>query len=294
MKSSWWRRAGGAIVLAGTAASGQTRPVIAVKFVLQENLYRNEYSTQDVSKIERGVADTLAQLLSRRIGFVQFERAGAAPQTLVVTLNRKDLGSGAQRHETGFYVRLATAGVAGQDTYWRMFRPLEEYLAARGTSAAFMREVQARFEVDDVESIQDLLRSIPISTQATLWQDAVVGIGWILPFRRADLCMDFETTLRIANTIRSGIDTRKEFRAKATGDFNTTDTSSALGTLRGNVVGMATDPTADLAILRTTPANAIIVNGVFIDHYHRSDAACAMPAAPQSTSFPGSPTGGPP
>jgi len=104
--------------------------------------------------------------------------------------------------------------------------------------------------------------------------------------------MDFETTLRIANTIRVGVDKRKDFRAKATGDFS--DTSSALGTLRGNVVGMATDPTADLAILRTTPANAIIVNGVFIEHYHRSDTACAAPAAPQATSFPVAPGGSPP
>jgi len=292
MKHSWWTPAAGALMLAGTAAAAQTRPLIAVKFVLQESLYRNEYSPQDVLKIERGVADTLAQLLSRRFGFVQFDSAGTAPQTLVVTLNRKDLGSGAQRHETGFYVRLATAAATGQDRYWRMFRPMEEYLAARGTSAAFMKEVQARFEVDELESIQDLLRSIPISTQATLWQDAMAGIGWILPFRRADLCMDFETTLRIANTIRSGIDTRRDFRAKATGDF--TDTSSALGTLRGNVVGMATDPTADLAILRTAPANAIIVNGVFIEHYHRSDAACAAPATPRATSFPVSPGGSPP
>ena len=291
MKSSWWTRASGALVLAATTAAAQTRPLIAVKFVLQEALYRNEYSPQDVLKIERGVADTLAQLLSRRFGFVQFDSSGTAPQTLVVTLNRKDLGSGAQRHETGFYVRLATAAAMGQDRYWRMFRPIEEYLAARGTSAAFMKEVQARFEVDELESIQDLLRSIPISTQATLWQDAT-DIGWILPFRRADLCMDFETTLRIANTIRVGVDKRKDFRAKATGDFS--DTSSALGTLRGNVVGMATDPTADLAILRTTPANAIIVNGVFIEHYHRSDAACAAPATPRATSFPVSPGGSPP
>ena len=84
MKSSWWTRASGALVLAATTAAAQTRPLIAVKFVLQETLYRNEYSPQDVLKIERGVADTLAQLLSRRFGFFQFDSSGTAPQTPVV------------------------------------------------------------------------------------------------------------------------------------------------------------------------------------------------------------------
>jgi hypothetical protein len=267
-----------------TTASAQTRTTIAVAFRLQERLYRLEYKPADVQQLEAVLADSIASILSRRIPFVQFSRALPAPRTLLMTLDRKDRVSVAQNQETGFYLQLVQDGAPSTSQYWRTFRPERDYLMARGSVSAFRNELQARFEISEVESIQDLLRGIPIATEATLWTDALQGLGWILPFKRQDLCMGEETTLRVANTIRSSIETKKDFRAQARGVFNPTVVPPGLQSSRGNVMGMATDAGTDLDVLRNAPPSAITVIGVYVDRYQRS--GCEAPVSPGAASFP--------
>jgi hypothetical protein len=269
--------------------SGQQRPKIRVVFTLQEQLYRGDYSAQDLQRIERGFAGAVARLLSDRIPFAQFDTASSPERTLVISLDKKDRGSNAHQQETGLFLHLASAAAPGQDRYWRTFRPVEDYLAARGSPAAFLKELQSRLEVDDLEILQDVLRSVPIATDGRLLVDPIVGVVWILPFKRNDMCMDVATTLRVANTIRSAVEARKEFRAQASGDYNPSNPPVELQGFRGNLVGLPIDST-DLAMLRAAPAGSVIVSGVFVDHYHRSDVACSVAAAPDSTSFP--PTSG--
>jgi hypothetical protein len=274
---------------AGATAGAQTRPLVAVSFKLVDSTFRRDFSDAELTSLERAFADTIAHVLSDRVAFLRFNSPPAGPtRTLVVSVDKKDRSSKAKQVETGFYLRLTdSTGVAptGSEIYWRMFRPLEAYTLPRGDPETFIKELQSRFS-EDAESIQDLVRAVPIATQATFWK--VPGtVAWIMPFKRRDLCMDQATTLRVANVLHATPPHSMSLNALASDVLE--PAPDTLRALAGNIVGYPTDTNSviNLNILMAAPPGAVTVEGVFINHYHKSDAACAAPTAPDSAGFPG-------
>jgi hypothetical protein len=274
-----------AIVASGFASplNAQGPPVVAVRFNLREPSYRTEYGPS-ISQIERKFGKFLADRLAQQMAYVRFDTSSNAQRTLVVALDRRDPASNAQRHEIGLYVRLVGgAATTPPEQYWVMFRPIDQYLARRGTPEQLLNELRVRFASGDLEALQSVLRSVPVASQAQLWLNP---LAWILPFKRRDLCMDFETTLLVRGSIQSPTGLlHDEYIAKANREFGPATPPAALRDQVGNVMGSLTSQRGDLDALRQAAPNSIRIDGVYVDHYHKSDSACAVPAAPDSTAF---------
>lgn len=266
-------------------AEAQSAPQVGVRFSVKEPSYRTEYGA-GIAQIERQFASFIAARLAQRMPYVRFDTSSSAQRTLLITLNRRDPGSSAPRHELGMYVRLLEGSTPGPEQYWVMFRPIDQFLARRGTPAQFLNELQVRFRAGDLEVLQATLRSVPIAVKAELWR---TPLAWILPFKHRDLCMDFKTTLLVRSMIQSSAGVlHDEYIAKANREFGPTGTlTPALRSQVGNVMGSLTTDRGDLDALRDATPESIRISGVFVDRYHRSENACAVPAPPDSTVFPG-------
>jgi hypothetical protein len=263
----------------------QRVPAVGVRFTVREPSYRTEYGAA-LAQIERRFAGFVAERLTQQMAYVRFDTSSTAQRTLVIALNRRDPGRNAPRHELGLYVSLVGAGTNAPEQYWVMFRPIDQFLARRGTPAELLNELQVRFRAGDLETLQAVLRSVPIAVQAQLWRDP---LAWILPFKHRDLCMDFKTTLLVRSSIQSSAGLlHDEYIAKANREFGPTGTlPAALRSQIGNVMGSLTSDRGDLDALRQASPGSITIDGVFVDRYHRSENACAAPAPPDSTVFAG-------
>jgi hypothetical protein len=266
-------------------ADAQKAPLVGVRFNVREPSYRTEYGAA-LGQIERRFAGFVAGRLAQQMPYMRFDTSSTAPRTLVITLNRRDPGSSAPRHELGLFVRLVGEGASAPEQYWVMFRPIDQFLARRGTPAQLLNELQVRFRAGDVEVLQAALRPVPIAVQAQLWLNP---LAWILPFKHRDLCMDFNTTLLVRSSIQSSAGLlHDEYIAKANREFGPTGTlPAALRSQVGNVMGSLTTQRGDLDALRQATPSSIRISGIFVDRYHRSESACAVPAPPDSTVFPG-------
>lgn len=268
-----------------TPVDAQKTPLVGVRFSVRERTYRAEYGTA-LPQIERKFAVFVAERLGQQMPYARFDTSSTAQRTLVITLDRRDPASNAQRHELGLFVRLIGGSSDAPDQYWVMFRPIDQFYSGRGTQSQFLNDLQVRFRAGDPEGLQTALRTVPIALKAELWRNP---LAWILPFKHRDLCMDFETTLLVRSSIQSSAGLlHDEYIAKANREFGPTGTlPEALRSQVGNVMGSLTSERGDLTALRQATASSIRIEGVFVNHYRRSAHACAVPAPPDSTVYAG-------
>lgn len=216
------------------------------------------------------------------MAFVRLGAFPTSPYHLVVRLLRRQPGTTGPA-EVGLWASLAGAGVDSASVYWLTLRPLEAYNDARGTPRELLADLRARVQAPGAgTAVQELLGRVPIAPKAAVWRSP---LGWVLPFRRAELCLDPASTLRIRNRIRSGAGPRVvELVADASGDFDPTPLPAQWAAEQYHVVGYALPGQAGLDDLRTAAAAAdgITVEGVYVRDYHRSATSCGTPTPPDS------------
>lgn len=267
-----WVLAG--VLAAPAAAAADDRPLIQVRFVIADPGYRLKFSDADRPGVEAAAAARIAERLAARIGFLRFTTGDGPDTVLTLELNRQDPTGTGDIREVGFHVTLRRQGQPLGERVYVMFRPQTESLAPIPGRDALVEAIGPR--VADAAAprgpITALLSAVPIAHQAVLVQDP---LGWVIPYRHDDLCMDEASVVRLSNTVDSPVATMvRQFTARASGRTNQ-------GEARGRIFSEPDPATqAHLDDLRNLPAARIHVDAVYVVQYSPRTPCDAMLAPP--------------
>jgi hypothetical protein len=219
------------ILLAAGPAVAEPRTPVTVAVVVVE--YRNDFA--DVRALEREAAARIAGRLGRHLGFLRFTPAPGAPFMLTFEVKAKAPPErpGAPR-EVGFHIRLEGPGVRESGDYL-VFRGEDEFGRPIGDVPAMAAEIDLKLRDDDLRGrLAKLLRQIPIARSAHVWR-APPPVGWILPYRRGDLCVDFHSQFVIETVVLTAVGpSRVELEARAAAEFLPPD-PTPVDRLRGHI-----------------------------------------------------------
>lgn len=276
-----------AACLLGAAVPAQAtdRPRISVSFELAERRLQNAFQPAQRQDLEARAAAAIAQRLGERIGFVSFSAAPpAAPQLLKVRLEAAPGSAQALFKETLLRLELTGPGLTPRSLSWR-FRPEERYGDPTGGVEALVREIELRLrELDDRALIQDVMSQVAIAREAQVWQDPV---GWVIPYRKTELCLDFRSLLRIESMLPSGAGpVLREFLTRASADFDPPAAAGAAG-LRGRLFTQPEAGAEGVAELRRARPEDVSIRGIYVVEY-RQLAPCTGPVPLDAVDFRGS------
>lgn len=274
---------------AALPARATDRPRVSVSFELSERRLQNAFQPAQRKELEARAAAVIAQRLGERIGFVAFSAdAPAGPHMLAVRLEAAPGSSQALFKETLLRLELSGPGVVtARSLSWR-FRPEERYGDPTGGVEALVREIELRLrDIDYRALIQDVLSQVAIAREARVWQDPV---GWVIPYRKAELCLDFRSVMRIESMLPSGAGpVLREYTARASADFDPPAGPGSPGTtaLRGRLFMQPEGSAEGLAELRRARPEEVSVRGVYVIEY-RQLAPCGGPVPLEAVDFRGS------
>ena len=269
-----WMLAG--VLAVPAVAAADDRPVIKVRFVIADVSYKLKFADSDRPAVEGAAAARIAERLGARIGFVRFTTQDGPDTVLTFELNRQDPSGTGDIREVGFHVTLRQQGQPLGDRVYVMFRPQTESLAPIPGREALTESIGPKVAEAAAPRgpITALLSAIPIARQALLVQNP---LGWVIPYRHDDLCMDEASVVRLSNTVDSPMTTVvRQFTAKTSG-------RAKQGELRGRIFGEPHPVAQDhLDDLRNTPAERIRVDGVYVVQYSpRTPCDAAVAPAPR-------------
>jgi len=265
-------------------AGAVDRPAVGVAFDLNVPRWQGQFGTRR-DELQAKVAAQVAAWMGQQVGFADFDAAGAGPQRLVLHLDVAPDAGAHQFKETQLRLELAGAAAA-VPLVWR-FRSDERYAEPTGGVDAFAQEVALRLvDVDKQALVRQVLSKVPIASEAALWKDPV---GWVIPFRKTDLCMDFKSMLRIENMLPSGAGpVLKEFLARASGDFAPREAAHAPSALRGRLFTEPVPAQDGLADLGRARPELVAVRAVYVTEYLPLQP-CSKPVPPERVDFRGAP-----
>jgi len=257
---------------------------VTIAFDLNVPRWQGQFGARR-DELQAKVAAAVAAWMSQQMGFADFGAGTGGPQRLVLHL---DVASDAGAHEfKETQLRLELAGAAAATPLIWRFRSDERYAEPTGGVDAFAQEVALRLvDVDKQALVRQVLSRVPIASEAALWKDPV---GWVIPFRKTDLCMDFKSMLRIENMLPSGAGpVLKEFMARASGDFAPREAAHAPSALRGRLFTEPVPAQESLADLGRARPDTVAVRAVYVTEYLPLQP-CNKPVPPDRVDFRGAP-----
>jgi hypothetical protein len=221
--------------------------------------------------------------MSQQMGFVVFEPGTTGSPRLLLHLEVVPDAGTREFKET--QLRLELAGAASAPALVWRFRSDERYADPTGGVAAFAQEIALRLaDVDKQALVRQLLSRVPIASEAQLWKNPV---GWVIPYRKADLCMDFKSLLRIENMLPSGAGpVLKEFLARASGDFAPGEAAHTPPALRGRLFTEPIPAQAGLAELGNARPESVAIRAIYVMEYQPLQP-CSKPVPPDRVDFRG-------
>lgn len=281
-----WRTILEAMILGvSAAASAADRPAVAVAFDLNVPHWQGQFSTAQRDDLQARVAKGVAAWMSQQMGFVDFEPGPTGLQRLVLHLDVAPDAGTRQFKET--QLRLELVGTASAPPLVWRFRDEEGYAESTKGVEAFAQEIALRLvDVDKQALVRQVLSKVSIASEAALWKNPV---GWVIPFRKTDLCMDFKSMLRIENMLPSGAGpVFKEFIARASGDFAPGDAAHAPSALRGRLFTVPVPAQDGLADLGRAKPEAVTIRAIYVTEYLPLQP-CNKPVPPDRVDFRGAP-----
>jgi len=270
------------LLWAGEAACEDRVPVTVV-FRLQQPQYRAIYR-DDRDKLEAEAAKVLVRNLEARIKLVRFTVEPSDGYRLTFRLN--DLADKGQKGETVLHIELEGAGVKPRGPSFWPFRQSGGFSAPIRPADAFLREIEDKVKAILADGsyrnlVSDWLVQVPVAHSSTPYKEPA---GWVLPFRREELCLDFDSSLRIDSMLPvSGMRLNRPLVGRVAGDFSGQDPSG-----RGLIFAELTeDRQPDKKWLREfMDANAaqITVLGVYVISFVPLEP-CVAPVGPRGNQF---------
>lgn len=258
------------------------RPSVVVTFELNEPRLQNAFKPAQRKQVESLAADALAKRLGERIGFMAFSSQPPGAYSLIVRLEATAESTSTLFKETILRAELNMPGAASRSLRWR-FRPADRYGDPSGGVEGLVREIDLRTkDIDFSALIRDVLGQVPIAREAQIWKDPV---GWVIPYRKVDLCMDFHSVLRIENMLPSGAGpVLKEFKARASADFAPRGPSA--NAFRGQIFTEPMPAQDGIAELRSARSEDVTIRGVYVVEYMQL-APCTGPVSVDDVEFRG-------
>lgn len=258
----------------GGRLHAQSRPAVAVRFSVEEQGYRDNFTDDELNRIEGSAAEHLMSLLNQRINFVDFTAEDPNIPYLSLTLRPKNASASEFLKEVGFYVTLQGAQAPGGPIYW-MFRPEERYIEGLGGVEEFLEEIKQRFNVlsdaDYGALVTELLSGVPIAHAGCFWPEAPVG--WIIPFTQENIRMDRGSRLRIVNEIRSSVGpVPRDFYSQVLAPFNPYN-ETPFEDWRGRLFTEAEEPDAVSSQVPVLSTDCMSVKSVYVIDYKRFDTS---------------------
>ena len=244
--------------------SAQERPVVTVSFNLAVTRWQDNFSASQVADFQARSAEAVAQWLNREIGFFSFKPGTSPTRHINVQLAvAPDAGSKPTK-ETQLRLELVGHGPS-TPLVWN-FRPQNSFLQPTQGPEPFAREVQLRLIALDKQAlVSQVLSHIPISNNAQMWKDPV---GWVIPFRKAELCMDFQSILRVESLVESGAGRLpREFKARASNDFAPPNAAGVPEAFLGRLFSEAVAGQEGLGDLTTAKPEAVAIRAVYVLDY---------------------------
>lgn len=241
-------------------AAGKTR--VRVKFVMNE--YKQYFNAAQIATIEKRAAE---QLISRLGGeharFLDFTtQDGSASFVLTVTLRSR---LAAERigapGEVIFHFTVDGPGLQAKHEFV-VFRPADD-TAKIPALDVFVEDIKKALSDQAYrEQLRPLLLNVPIASSGKVLSGAP-GPGWLLPYRHQDICLDYESQLRIHHVIRSGAAVhRPKLAARADSDVG------------GQILGRPVDAAEFARHLGAVRPDDVKIDSVLVTDFHDL-AGCA-------------------
>lgn len=285
MRKTWPRILSFLFLLAPVTATAEA-PRVKVDFTLAEPVYRDELKNAEILDLGARVAGFLTGELSREVRFLHFTR-GDAGFLLSVRLGQ----AGASRvsfHDVLFHIELTGPDQIRSRTTW-LFRGGNAWGTGIGSTGNFRTEIETSLGSHDMaELVPDVLSAIPVAQDGLFIQDQQVGIGWVVPFRSAEVCMDTQSEIKLKTEVESDLGMiPREFRARATAPYNPRGLAPR-EELRHCLLCLAISDQDGLDMVRRSQPSKVHVKQVFVTSYRRTQP-CQEPLAPAAaaTSFGG-------
>jgi hypothetical protein len=264
-----------AVTASAASAQGPTpRPAVRVTFEVQEPSVKSNFTPAEIAEIEAAGAAMVARHLAGRARFLDFQPAVPRYQ-LRVALNRRDVTS-SRPDDLVLHAAVLGPGVAPSRIHWKVFRRAQQVTPPIGGSPAqFLRTLELVLAGHEDMPIMPRLTRIPLTTTVAL---SPQPLGWVLPYRRDELCIDPASTLRVDNVIPAGPSAVRNYsyEADASGEL-----TPASGRQWGKVITVARAAQPEYAALRQAiSAGTARVTAVYLIKYGVHPTACAQLARP--------------
>lgn len=263
-----------ALLLAADPVLAQ-RPTVRVTFQVVEASFANTFGPRRRA-LERRAADVMASKLDSVARFAKFVTAGRGDYELRFSLDRRHRGTSG-RDEVGVWATLSLPG--SNELYWK-YRDSNEYSDARGNEVAFfgrLNDVANRGALRNL--VNELLTKIPLPRAQDIRPWA--PLGWILPFKHTDLCLEPASTFRIYNSYRTrnGLEVI-DIVAVARTVFNPRPLSSEYRPYQRNVLATAVgNSNAPAALRDAITRRTVTVQRILVVDY-QMDPSCSGPTPP--------------
>jgi len=257
------------------------KPLVRVGFTLAEPVYRDELTASQIRDLGTGVTSFLIAALSREVRFLRFV-SGDAPFRLVVRLGKPGASRGAH-HDVVFDIELTGPNGVGSGTTWP-FRGSDAWGIGIGSALQFSTEIQTSLDDHDMaDLVPKVLSAITVATAGLLVPNDVdrLGLGWVVPLHREDVCMDMETEIELWTlTERTGYREMVpgKFLARATMTYDRVDRVVPEEFRRG-LLCIANPNQQGLEVVEMSQPKDVHVVKVFVKSYHRNCEELVLPAA---------------
>jgi hypothetical protein len=209
------------------------------------------------------LAARTVERLRDRIGFMRFTADGNADAVLTLDVDRgPDRTPGSALREVGLHAALAHGGQPLGEGAYLTFRPVgsSKAIPERAPLAEEMAQKVAE-AAGPRGPITGLLSQIPIARAARFVKDP---IGWVIPFRHDELCINDVSVVRVANVVETPTaSVSREFTARTSGRYRQDGQQE-------RILGEP-HPTAQdhLDEFKNTPVERIRVDAIYVVSYTR-------------------------
>jgi hypothetical protein len=267
---------------AAPAATAAGKPLVKVDFILAEPLYRDQLKAAQIRDLGTAVSSLLVGELSREVLFLGFTRDNA-PFHLVFRLGAPQ-ASKIAFHDVFFQAELTGPDGQRASTSW-LFRDSSSWGNGIGSSSQLRTEIETSLGKHDMaELVPEVLSAIPVANDGFLVKDSKIRVGWVLPFRDEEVCMGFETEIKLEGETSSTLG-RAPFEtwANAYMIYNPPGRSPRED-LRHCLLYQTSRNQKGYDMMEQSKPSEVRIGQVFVMRYERK---CKKPLAPAAVSFGG-------
>jgi len=268
MKATWVALLATGLMTASLPARAQPKPVVQVRLVIEAPAYRSHFDAAEETRIQAEGAAELARQANDRFGFLTF-RSVTGPQQLTFIIANTNRFSTSRGSEVSIFVDFTSASGEKRSARWRPFRTAAQAIVPIGSVDQLLGLIRTAGEETSWAPIEQLLTSVPITTQASV---EAAPVRWVLQYTGRDLCIQMGSLVQVGVRLRVPGST-DPIESEYTAQIIAWRPSSPAGSGRIVVQPLATnDFMPELA--KAAAAGGVTPTAIRVRQYRRDYAMC--------------------